>query len=490
MSNRTPLIFALLMVGLLGPVAAQTAKAAAAPMPVAGASAPAQPATQSKVQLITKPAAAKASARAGKPAAPPPPPPVVTDIMPLLMYVGEVKTLPYRDLARVAVGNGKVLSSTVLDEEVLLLAEATGDTSLYMWQKNGNLIRYKVRVFANDADDARQQAEILVAGIPGVKVERVNDTIVVRGQASKQTIQRIDLALRNLPKVVDLVTEEDVTMKKMIYLKVQILEFKKSALEDLGVEWGTSAQGPALAIAGDAISNGQFRYQPATQLPTFTVGQGATAALSVPNQIGKAYFGIASALTSTINMAVTNGDAWILASPELSTRSGGEAKFLAGGQIPLPSVSATGQSSVTFKDYGIKLTVHPVADDRGNISASISTELSDIDPAITVQGIPGFLTRATDSEVNVRSGQTIVMSGLMDQRASNDSAKFPFLGDVPILGALFKSSNFKNGRTDLVIFVTPFITDPTSPTNVQRIEKAKDLRERFESQIGNKGIVD
>ena len=212
--------------------------------------------------------------------------------------------------------------------------------------------------------------------------------------------------------------------------------------------------------------------------------------LSIPNQVGKAYFGIATALSSTINMSVNNGDAWILASPELSTRSGGEAKFLAGGQIPLPSISATGQSSVTFKDYGIKLTVRPNADDKGNISASISTELSDVDPAITVQGIPGFLMRSTESEVNVKSGQTIVMSGLLDQKSSNDTNKFPFLGDVPILGALFKSNNYRNGRTDLVIFVTPMITDPTSTTNVQRIEKAKDLRERFEAQIGNKGIVD
>lgn len=429
----------------------------------------------------------KAGAKAGLEAAPLA---IVSELMPLTLYVGEVKTLPYKNLTRVAVGNGKVLSSTVLEEELLLLAEGVGDTSLYLWQKNGNLTRYKIRIHANDVEDAKQQVESLLAGMPGLKVEKVNDTVIVKGQASKVTISRIDLALKNVPKVINLVTEEDVTMKKMVYLKVQIMEFKKSAMENLGVQWGASAPGPALALAGDAISNSQFRFAPPTQLPTFSVGQGAASVLSIPNQVGKAYFGIATALSSTINMSVNNGDAWILASPELSTRSGGEAKFLAGGQIPLPSISATGQSSVTFKDYGIKLTVRPNADDKGNISASISTELSDVDPAITVQGIPGFLMRSTESEVNVKSGQTIVMSGLLDQKSSNDTNKFPFLGDVPILGALFKSNNYRNGRTDLVIFVTPMITDPTSTTNVQRIEKAKDLRERFEAQIGNKGIVD
>ncbi len=417
-------------------------------------------------------------------------PAVVSELMPLTMYVGEVRTLPHKNLARVAVGNGKVLSSTVLEDELLLLAESAGDTSLYLWQKNGSLFRYKVRIYSNDVDDAKQQADLLLAGMPGLKIEKVNDSVMVKGQTTKANLARIDMALKNLPKVINLATEEDVTMKKMVYLKVQIMEFKKSAMESLGVQWGAAAPGPALALAGDAISNSQFRFAPTSQLPTFQVGQGASSALSIPNQIGKAYFGIATALSSTINMSVNNGDAWILASPELSTRSGGEAKFLAGGQIPLPSVSATGQSSVTFKDYGIKLTVRPNADDKGNISASISTELSDVDPAITVQGIPGFLIRSTESEVNVKSGQTIVMSGLLDQKNSNDTNKFPFLGDVPILGALFKSNNYKNGRTDLVIFVTPMVIDPNSTTNVQRIEKAKDLRERFEAQIGNKGIVD
>ncbi|MDE2442513.1 MAG: type II and III secretion system protein, partial [Betaproteobacteria bacterium] len=305
-------------------------------------------------------------------------------------------------------------------------------------------------------------------------------------------LPRIAEALKVLPKVVNLVLEEDVTMKKMVYLKVQIMEFKKSALENLGVQWGASAAGPGMALAGDLINNSQFRYSSGTIAPSFQVSPtgGAASALSIPNQIGKAYFGIATALGSSINLSINNGDAWILAAPELSTRSGGEAKFLAGGQVPLPSMSSTGMSGVNFKDYGIKLTIKPNADEKGNIQATISTELSDIDPAVTVQGIPGFLMRSTDSEVNVRSGQTIVISGLLDQKSSNDTNKFPFLGDLPILGSLFKSNNFKNGRTDLVIFVTPMITDPNSTTNTQRLEKAKELREKFETEVGNKGIVD
>lgn len=480
----------LLMAGLNVSIAAQAAavpavKAAATAEATEPASAaPAASGAQSSVQEIGM---AKKIARRDSPASAAP---INAELDYLTMYVGEVRTLPVKDVKRVAVGNGKILSSTVLDNEILLLTEGVGDTSLYLWLRNGEVKRYKVRIYASDAGDTQSQVTALLTGIPGITVERVGDTVAVKGQTSKANLARIDAALRNVQRTLNLATEEDVTMKKMIYMKVQIMEFKKSALESLGVQWGASAPGPSLALTADLISNKQFRYAPDSQLATFSVGQGATQALSTRNQAGRMYLGIATALTSTLNLSVNNGDAWILAAPELSTRSGGEAKFLAGGQIPLPSVGSLGQSSVTFKDYGIKLTVRPVADDQGNISASISTELSDIDSAITVQGIPGFLVRSTDTEVNVKSGQTIVMSGLLDQKSSNDTNKFPFLGDLPVLGALFKSNNFRNGRTDLVIFVTPMVTDPNSTSNQQRIEKAKDLRERFESYLGKKGIVD
>jgi pilus assembly protein CpaC len=189
-------------------------------------------------------------------------------------------------------------------------------------------------------------------------------------------------------------------------------------------------------------------------------------------------------------LAISNGDAGVLASPELATRSGGEAKFLAGGQVPLPVTSPTGQISVTFKDYGIKLNVMPVVDDNNLIQAKLETEVSSIDPSVRVQGIPGFLTRSTSSDINLKSGQTIVLSGLVNQDLSNNINKFPWLGDVPILGVFFKSKNFQANRSDLVMFVTPTVVDPSSTANQQRLDKGKQLRDRFEGILGKKGIVD
>jgi pilus assembly protein CpaC len=438
--------------------------------------------------LTLAPALAQAPAPAQAPAAVPP----LASLVPVDMVLGEVRSIPVSNVTRVAIGNGKILTSTVLASEVVLLAETPGSTSLFLWQRNGTVLRYHVHVALIDTSDSVAKLTDVLKTIPGVKVQAVGDQVILTGSASKDDMKRVQTAAGGFPRTVNLVREEDVSLKKMVYLKLQIMEFKKNALQNLGVDWTSSSPivGPAAALTFDALSNNQFRFTPQTVDPTFTPGQGAARPLDIARQSTRAYLGIATTIASRINLAVTNGDAWTLAAPELSTRSGGEAKFLAGGQVPLPTVSAVGQSNVTFKDYGIRLLIKPITDDQDNIVASIQTELSAIDPSVSVQGIPGFTTRVTDSEVNMKNGQTLVISGLLAQNSNNTIDKLPFLGDVPVLGNLFKSTNFQAGRTDLVIFVTPTVTDPASAQNRQRLDKAKDLRDRFENFLGDKGIVD
>ncbi|MBS0307655.1 MAG: type II and III secretion system protein, partial [Proteobacteria bacterium] len=295
---------------------------------------------------------------------------------------------------------------------------------------------------------------------------------------SKENIARITAAVRMYPQATSLVKEEEVSMKKMIYMKVQVIEMKKSLLENIGLQWPGSAPGPMLGFSGNLGSN-----RPQTQ--------GALKGiLPMPDSGLLTYLGISTLINTTINLAKNNGDVYMLAEPELSARSGGEAKFLAGGQIPLPATSALGGGSVEFKDYGIRLVIKPSADDQGNVMASIKTEVSSIDPSVQVQGIPGFLTRQSETEINVKNGQTIVMSGLVNSEMTNDSTRIPGLSNIPVLGRLFRSDNFKSGRTDLVILVTPTITDPASTINRERIEKGIDMRQRFERKLSNQDIVD
>ena len=411
------------------------------------------------------------------------------------LYVGEVRTLPITRIQRVAIGNGKVITTNVLDKELLLLAEQPGRTSMFIWTVDGKEARYDVVVLGTDNLDTEKRLSALLASVPGIKVERVGQHVVVSGATSKANLQRVTSITSMFPQTLNMVREEEVTMRRMVYLKVQIVEMKKSLVETIGIAWDSSIAGPAAALVGDLVTPRGTNF--AGQSPPFRGPVPDPNTFSFPPlplgvQSFRPYLGITTSILSRINLAVSSGDAQILATPELSTRSGGEAKFLAGGQIPVVTpASGFSPATVTYKDYGIKLSILPVADDKGNVSTTVKTEINSIDPSTGMAGVsPGFLTRQTDSEVNVQAGQTIVISGLVNNELAKDITKVPWLGDLPILGALFRSTNFRNNRTDLVIFVTPLVVDPTSTVNRERIDKALDLQDKFQQRLGPKGIVD
>jgi pilus assembly protein CpaC len=139
---------------------------------------------------------------------------------------------------------------------------------------------------------------------------------------------------------------------------------------------------------------------------------------------------------------------------------------------------------VDYKDYGIKLHLEPLVNAAGDISAKIETEVSKIDPTVTVNGYPGFLTRRGDTELNVHEGETIVISGLVDSTAAKTLNKMPGLGQIPVLGELFKSRAFQANRTELVVFVTPHVIDPQSKLNQDLLKHSDELREDFVKNAG------
>jgi len=397
----------------------------------------------------------------------------------ILMFVGEVRTLPVDRVQRIAVGNGKLITTSIFSpQELLLIAESPGDTSLVIWSANNRRASYVVRISPRDAGDTYRNINAMLSGIKTIKVTPVGSNVVITGSASKEDLARINTAVKTYPQAMSLVSEEEMSMKKMVYMKVQIIEMKKSLLENIGLQWPGSATGPMLGLAGNFGSS-----QPQTQ--------GALkGVLPMPRSGLTTYLGISSLINTTINLAKNNGDVFMLAEPELSARSGGEAKFLAGGQIPLPATSALGGGSVEFKDYGIRLAIKPIADSEGNIVAKIQTEISSIDSSVQVQGIPGFLTRQSETEINVKAGQTIVLSGLVNSEMTNDTSRVPGISNLPVIGRLFRSDSFKTGRTDLVILVTPNVFDPASTINRERLEKGMEIRQRFERKLNNQDIVD
>jgi pilus assembly protein CpaC len=238
-------------------------------------------------------------------------------------------------------------------------------------------------------------------------------------------------------------------------MNVQITEFSNKAAENLGIAWEGSLTGPQF------LSN------------TFN-----NVTLN-PNGAADATFGIATSLTSMINLAISSGEALLLASPTLSALSGSEAEFLAGGEFPISVPDGSGGTTLEFKQYGIILKIKPQVQPSGHIVASIETEVSSIDASVAVDGAPGLKKRETKTEVSLKQGQTFAISGLVNRDISEDITRFPFISKIPVLGQLFKSKNFVNNRSDLIIFITPHIIDADSQLNLDQLSVAQELEAKF-----------
>jgi pilus assembly protein CpaC len=397
----------------------------------------------------------------------------------IVMFVGEIKSIPANRVFRVAIGNGGLLTTKFIEpNQLLLIAEAVGDTSVVLWSPQGEIHRYTLRIGAKDSAFAYHAATEMLQDISGIQITPIGTNVAITGSASQSQIARISAVAQRYPQIMPLVRELDVEMKKMIYMKVQIMEAKKSFVQTLGVSWPGSFAGPVVGFSGNLGSAN----------PVAAAAAGINLPLTVTGM--RTFLGMATSIQSTINIAKSTGDLETLAEPELSARSGGQASFLAGGQIPIQTAGALGTANVSYKDYGIKLTLKPAADDKGNVIAGIRAELSQLDQSTSVNGVPGFLTRVAETEINVKSGQTMVISGLVNKDMQNDVSMIPGLGDLPILGALFRSKDFRADRTDLVIIVTPVVIDPSSTINQERVEKELGMRERLERNLSKRDILD
>jgi pilus assembly protein CpaC len=245
-------------------------------------------------------------------------------------------------------------------------------------------------------------------------------------------------------------------------------------------------------VASNLIPNGKIAIPPSNGQPGSigVVSQdpgGLFSSSLLTNMLGavgsgkvglNSYLGWTAGISSQIEMLQANNAARILAEPRLSTLSGETAKFLAGGELPIAILNEFGQPIVSFKDYGIMLNISPVADRDKNIHCGIHAEVSSIDNSTKINGVPGLLNRSTDATISARPGDTIAISGLVNVNDSRVVNQIPMLGDLPILGALFKDKEFQTSRTDLLILVTPRIeglNEPVDPTIQQNIESLQGL---------------
>jgi pilus assembly protein CpaC len=221
-----------------------------------------------------------------------------------------------------------------------------------------------------------------------------------------------------------------------------VVEINKSDSSQLGVKWG----GLRLTPTGDAIFSANHM----------------TFAEPSPGQIQG--FMPFDRLAADLELLVKNGKAKILSNPSLTAASGGKASFLVGGEVPIPMAQAQGQVTVDWKEYGVKLDIAPTVMDNGKISLKLSPEVSTLDYNNGVRinnfSIPALSSRKTDTQIVLQDGQSLLIGGLLQNQDVKHIEKLPLLGDIPVLGELFKSSGFQTDQTELTIMVTPRLVKP------------------------------
>ena len=370
----------------------------------------------------------------------------------LRLFVGDSRVLDART-ERVAVGNGKVVSvSPVGGAQLVLIGHAPGSTVVQLWMRGGGMHRIAVHVAANDLAATLATVEGLLQGVQGVQARLRGDRIVLDGDAADARARERAASVAALyPGVVlDFVAKPG--WEVMVHVDVRIVEFRRGGLRELGIRWRDEIDGPSAGVIADFLVNDRFRVLP----PEGRIPEEAFNPL--PAKTGwRGYLGLSSVLDSRLRMMEQAGDATLVAEPRLSCRSGGSARFVAGGEIPVPVVNGVGSTDVEYREYGVILDVKPVADASGAIAARIETELSQIDAAQRVAGVPGLLKRRSVTDVNLRAGETLVIAGLASRLRSMDDSGIPGLAKLPWAGRLFGVRGRRSEDTEVVIFLTPRI---------------------------------
>ncbi len=349
-------------------------------------------------------------------------------------------------ITRVSVANPEIAEPVVIPpREVLINAKSVGATSLIVWRGFGEPRFYTVEVTADVASLQRQLAELYPEA--GLGVTSTGSSIVLSGQVRDPAVVRKAIELANTQgiPVVDNVRSPP---PEQILLSVEFAEVSKTSIKELG--------GDLVRIFNPQEFDEAVGDQ--SNLSIETLSEGFVTLLLQGNN---------SSLHTVIRALKGSGDFRSLAKPNLVTREGQEATFLAGGEFPFPTIQGGSNSSnaitITWKEFGIRLNFVPTITNIGNIRLWVAPEVSSLDFAngLTIQGfnIPSILSRRVETDVELRPGQTLAIGGMLDNTMLEQVNKIPLLGDLPIIGFFFRSTESRQERTELLVLVTPYILD-------------------------------
>jgi pilus assembly protein CpaC len=364
-------------------------------------------------------------------------------------------------LRRVYVSNPDVLDSmTSSPHQIVVTAKTAGVSSLILWDETGHSQAYEVTA---DVDVAGLRTALRDA-LPSenIRVEAREDQVGLAGTVSSQGVadqatKLADLFSKNVASSLSIAPPHI----PQVRLKVRVVEIDRTKAEQMGFDFFTNGKNTA------NVGTGLF--------PSITTGGNATSGLSsgsgllgLQGLLTLFYYNDALGLGAAIEALENDQIIQILAEPTLSAISGEKASFLSGGEFPFPVVQGGtgGFTSVTiqFRPYGVSLNFTPNVLPDGTIQLKVNPEVSALDYTNEVQisgyTIPAIDTRRADTEVQLRSGQSFVISGLLDNRTSDELQKIPGIGDIPILGKLFQAKTTTHSVVELAVVVTPTLVDP------------------------------
>lgn len=393
-----------------------------------------------------------------------------------LLQVGEMRVLALPDVARVAVGDGHVVNAVTSDDkEVLVFARNAGSSTLTVWFTHGAHQSYQIQVQEAAQQHALKELKLLLQRIPQLTVTEVGDKVVVEGgQLSAHHRRQLEELKSRYPQIVDL--SSSMPWEPMVLLDVQVLELPRHFMRELGIRWADQSEGGM--HAGLAWDGGSRRLldRPGETVMPMPYHPGAMAG----------YFGLNALLSAKIQALSQSGQAVVLAQPQLLARSGATAEFLAGGEVPYSTTDSNGNANTSFKPYGVSLKITPFLESNGAVRSHVDVEVSSIDPSLSIPTGPSLKTRRASTEFNVQSGQTLVLAGFISQDMAQNVSQVPSLGNIPILGALFKSKRYQRNETELAIFVTPILVDAQHQAVQQRVQRAqKIVQDSFEQPVLN-----
>lgn len=367
-----------------------------------------------------------------------------TSVMRINLPVSQAVTVTISDAV------GKIVSADpniadaqpITDRSLYLVGKSFGTTTVNLYSETGAPVGLlAVEVGADLADIRRSIREALPRS--DVTVSSVNGRIRVGGkvadQAAMQKVLEI-VAQYGSPSIINTMT---LVGGQQVNLEVRILEAQRDAGRELGIQWSGS-------VAGVGVNINREPLNPATSFSSFMTQVIASGGIN---------------LNATINALEAKALVRTLAEPNLTTLSGVNASFLAGGQVPIRIVDSDGKAALSYRDFGVRLVFTPIVMDGDRIQIHLTPEVSGIN-GFTTNGDPVFNTRNLDATVELRDGQSFAVAGLLQNETSLNQKQLPWLGDVPVLGSLFKSSSFQKHDTELVVIVTPRLVQPATPGQV------------------------